>query len=81
MNKHELIELYINKNLPLSIIASKYNITPSALTYWIKKYKIKKSNYNIPNNITEHEYCRSIGLYRIYDCGKIRWKFNYKKEF
>lgn len=47
----------------------------------ISKQSMRKSNYNIPNNITEHEYCKSIGLYRIYDCGKIRWKFNYKKEF
>lgn len=42
------------------------------------KQSMKKSNIGCPENMTEHEFCLSNKIYRIYDCGKKRWK--YKKE-
>jgi hypothetical protein len=44
------------------------------------KQASKKRNFNIPKEITEHEYFHNKGIYRIYDCGKIRWKYNYKQQ-
>ena len=40
------------------------------------KQSMKKKNINCPHGMTEHEFCLSKGIYRIYDCGKIRWKYN-----
>ena len=44
------------------------------------KQSRKKSNVNTPEGMTEHEHALHDGLYRIYDCGKIRFIYRYKKE-
>jgi hypothetical protein len=51
--------------------------------YWdikSKKYFSKqskqKSKIGCPKDMTEHEYCMQMGLYRIWDCGKIRWIYD-----
>lgn len=47
--------------------------------YWdSKKYIVvsKQSRKKTPKNLTEHEYAKQDGLYRVYDCGKIKLQFN-----
>lgn len=40
------------------------------------KQSMQKSHINCPPNMTENEYCLSLGLYRIWDCGKKKWIWN-----
>lgn len=40
--------------------------------YFVSKQSRRKRAVNTPDNITEHEHAKADGLYRIYDCGKIR---------
>lgn len=42
----------------------------------ISKQSQKKSNTNCPKEMTEYAWAHQHGLARIWDCGKIRWKFN-----
>ena len=51
--------------------------------YWDKKndcYRSKQSQTKringCPKEVTERDWCYSLGLYRIYDCGKKRWMYN-----
>jgi hypothetical protein len=44
------------------------------------KQSSKKSIYNIPDDITEKKYFENKGMYRIWDCGKTRWKYYYNKK-
>jgi len=39
----------------------------------LSKQSQQKSKNGYPDNMTEKEYCESIGLLRLWDCGKIRW--------
>jgi hypothetical protein len=39
------------------------------------KQSMKKSKICCPSNKTEHEWALENGWVRIYDCGKIRWKY------
>lgn len=39
----------------------------------VSKQSQKKGNVNCPDDMTEKEWCYKRGLYRIWDCGKIRW--------
>jgi hypothetical protein len=41
----------------------------------ISKQSMQKSAIGCPPDITEKEFCRSLGYYRIWDCGKKRWKY------
>ena len=41
----------------------------------VSKQSQKKSKTKCPADKTEKEWCESRGLYRIWDCGKIRWKY------
>lgn len=41
----------------------------------MSKQSNKKSNINCPKDMTEKEYCLSIGRYRLWDCGKKRWVY------
>ena len=38
------------------------------------KQSNKKSLTGCPKNVKEFDWCRNSGLYRIWDCGKIRWE-------
>lgn len=40
------------------------------------KQSMKKSNIGCPPHITEEEFCKNMGIYRIFDCGKIRWRYD-----
>ncbi|RLG44954.1 MAG: hypothetical protein DRN81_03210 [Thermoproteota archaeon] len=40
----------------------------------ISKQSMQKANTGCPKHITEAEFAREQGLYRIWDCGKKRWK-------
>lgn len=42
----------------------------------ISKQSRKKSNVNTPIDMTEHEHALNDGLYRVYDCGKIKLKYS-----
>ena len=42
----------------------------------ISKQSQKKSSSGCPSNITEAVWSKQHGLYRIWDCGKIRWQYN-----
>lgn len=53
-----------------------YSYYKNNIEYRIPKQKMKKKNIGCPNHLTEHEFCNSLGFYRIYDCGKKRWRFN-----
>jgi len=51
--------------------------------YWDKNndcYRSKQSQTKringCPKEVTERDWCYSLGLYRIYDCGKKRWIYN-----
>lgn len=46
----------------------------------IPKQKMKKSNTGCPKEKTEHEWALENKYYRIYDCGKIQWVYEPKKE-
>jgi len=46
----------------------------------IKKQSRQKSLVNTPDHMTEFEHAKRDGLIRIFDCGKIRLKFDPKKE-
>lgn len=39
----------------------------------VSKQSQKKSKTGCPAGITEHEWAKENGLFRIWDCGKIRW--------
>lgn len=39
------------------------------------KQSMKKGNINCPNEITEREYTKQLGYYRIYDAGKKTWLY------
>lgn len=41
----------------------------------INKQSMKKANIECPSTITEHAWCLQHNIYRIYDCGKKRWKY------
>lgn len=41
----------------------------------MSKQSNKKKNIGCPTDITEHEFCKSIGRFRIWDCGKKRWVY------
>ena len=45
----------------------------------VSKQSQQKRNTGCPANITEKEWCKSKGFYRIWDCGKIRWEFTKEK--
>lgn len=64
-----------------------YNISPPNYYYVIgnerkNRFNFRKSvlmkKYNCPENMTEHEFCKSMKWYRIYDCGCLcyEWKKN-----
>lgn len=40
---------------------------------YLSKQSQKKSATGCPKEITERDWCFNNGLFRIYDCGKIRW--------
>lgn len=40
------------------------------------KQSMQKKKIGCPPNMTEKEYCESLGYYRVWDCGKIRWKYS-----
>lgn len=44
------------------------------------KQSMKKSNTKCPSHITEKDFCISLGYYRMWDCGKKRWKLTINKE-
>lgn len=44
------------------------------------KQSLKKTSEEKLLNKTEHELRLAQGLFRVYDCGKQKWIFNYKKE-
>lgn len=39
------------------------------------KQSMKKSNIDCPHNITEKDFLQSQNIYRIWDCGKVKWEF------
>lgn len=41
----------------------------------VSKQSMTKKKIGCPANLTESEYCKSLGFYRIWDCGKQRWRF------
>lgn len=43
------------------------------------KQSMKKSNIGCPADMTEHEFCNSLGWYRVYDCGKMVWIWSQEK--
>lgn len=46
----------------------------------IPKQSMQKKKCGCPDNMTEREYCKNVlKLNRVYDCGKIRWKWTQKK--
>lgn len=56
--------------------------TPPDYLYWdskknvlVSKQSRKKQNVNTPEGMTEHQHALADGLFRIYDCGKIRLRF------
>lgn len=40
-----------------------------------------KKALNIPEDTTEHQWHLDRGIFRIYDCGKKRWKYTAEKDF
>lgn len=40
------------------------------------KQNMQKKNIKCPEDMSEREYCLNIGLIRIWDCGKKKWKWN-----
>ncbi len=43
------------------------------------KQSKKKGLTGCPKEVKEVDWCRASGLYRIWDCGKIRWEWNKEK--
>ena len=46
----------------------------------IKKQARRRSVVNTPEGMTEHEHALLDGLFRVYDCGKIRYIYKYKES-
>lgn len=44
------------------------------------KQSKKKSLTGCPKDVKEADWCKASGLYRIWDCGKIRWEWNKPNE-
>lgn len=42
------------------------------------KFNFRKNKINIDVNKTEHEYMLENNIFRIYDSGKIKWKYEYR---
>lgn len=57
------------KNLGYDISKDEFEVKVSDLT---NKQKFKKSNLN--TNLSESEYMKSIGCYKIWDCGKTKFE-------
>lgn len=49
--------------------------SPKGKRYYSKQSQ-KKSETGCPPEITERDWCYSRGLYRLFDSGKKRWRFN-----
>lgn len=58
------------------IIKPDYFYTNGTKTF--SKQSRAKKRQNTPAGMTEYEHAKKDGLYRVYDCGKIR--FSYKKQ-
>lgn len=41
----------------------------------ISKQSMKKANIGCPVDISERDWCWELGFYRVWDCGKKRWKW------
>lgn len=48
--------------------------------YKITKQSQQKSRTGCPPELTEHSFALQNGLFRVYDCGKIKWKYTRKGE-
>lgn len=46
----------------------------------VPKQMRRKSLVGTPGDVTEREHAHLEGLYRIYDCGKYRFRYRFKKE-
>lgn len=55
------------------VLAPDYSYADIARSIRISKQSQKKSKTGCPAGITEHEWAKENGLFRIWDCGKIRW--------
>ena len=74
-----------NGNLYEKLGFNLYNISPPNYYYVIgnerkNRFNFRKSmlikKYNCPKNMTEHEFCKSMKWYRIYDCGCLCYEWN-----
>lgn len=45
--------------------------------FYCKKQSRRKAVVNTPKEMTEHEHALQDGLYRVYDCGKLRMVYRY----
>lgn len=61
--------IYVVMDVPPS-----YDWTDSIIRY--SKQSRMKKNTGQPMELTERQYNESIGLSRIWDCGKIRWVYS-----
>lgn len=39
------------------------------------KQSMQKNKINCPSDMTEADYCKQLGYYRIWDCGKVKWSY------
>ena len=70
-NVYKKLGFHLDENLPADYSYVEYEYP----TQRISKQSQKKSNTNCPKNKTEHEWALERGFARIWDCGKIRWKY------
>lgn len=68
-------------NLDKELKPDYFYLNKNDVLIYKSKQSQKKSNTKCPSNITEKEFCKSNGLYQVFDAGKKRWKFEIKKEY
>lgn len=74
-NIYKVLDFKLIKNYPPDYFY--WNVNKNEYT---SKQSQKKSENGCPNDITEREWCKKLGLYRIYDCGKKLWSYNLKEN-
>lgn len=52
-----------------------YSYVTSNFKKRIPKQSMRKKDIDCPPEMSESEYTRKLGYYKIWDCGKIKWKF------
>ncbi len=75
-NRWSYGNIYSNLNFKLvKELKPDYSYYDKTRNIRVSKQSQKKDNTGCPASMTESTWCRNHDLYRIWDCGKIRWEY------